>query len=295
MGAQKRLWRLLQPKKVLVWGAELTGAGVAALAFGHQPTIKSIGQIVGIVGLSLIMLAGVMVAAQYIKRRMPEGTSPAATAVIWVGAYAFFVLPPVLLVSLVTSGGSWSALYAAMYDTGGPGGVAQMLGFVRFVCELVSLLILVGVPAVLRRWLPWGIASGMARSLVPSWLAIAAAFTTWLYIFLLHFGGGALAKYPLGLVIVAGLGAAALLAPLFQFVTRSCWEYGSVVVFDPVRWRRAFLAVLDEVRRGRESRVSSKVGKPGPAEDPMLGRRRSLRQSPDLRASGESLLPDGLR
>jgi hypothetical protein len=195
----------------------------------------------------------------------------AARVTIGIMAYAFLVLLSLLTVSLVTSGGSWSALYTAMYDNGKPGFVGQMIVWVRLACELVTLFILAGIPAVLRRWLPWSIASGMARSLVPSWLAAGAAFTTWLYIVLMHFDKGALASYPLGLIVVSGLGAAALLAPLFQFVTRSCWEYGPVVVFDPVRWRSAFLAVFDEVRRARAARVSDKVGKPGLAGDPQAG------------------------
>lgn len=195
----------------------------------------------------------------------------AARVTIGLMAYAFLLLLTLLTVSLVTSGGSWSALYTAMYDNGEPGFVGQILVWVRLACELAALFIVAGIPAVLRRSLPWSIASGMARSLVPSWLAAGAAFTTWLYIVLMHFDKGALAKYPLGLIVISGLGAAALLAPLFQFVARSCWEYGAMMVFDPVRWRSAFLSVFDEVRRARATRVSDKVGKPGPAEAPQAG------------------------
>jgi len=199
----------------------------------------------------------------------PDRTRLIATRVtIGLMAYAFLLLLSLLTVSLVTSGGSWSALYTAMYDNGEPGFVGQMVVFVRLACELAALFIVAGIPAVLRRWLPWSIASGMARSLVPSWLAAGAAFTTWSYIVLMHFDKGALARYPLGLIVVSGLGAAALLAPLFQFVARSCWEYGAVVVFDPLRWRSAFLTVFDEVWRARAARVSDKVGKPRLAEDP---------------------------
>jgi len=79
---------------------------------------------------------------------------------------------------------------------------------------------------------------------------------------LLHFGGGALAKDSLSLIAVAGLGAALLLVPLFQFVARSCWEYGFLTVFDPVRWRGASRAVHDEVRRAREARVPREADKP---------------------------------
>lgn len=202
----------------------------------------------------------------------PRRTShTAARWTIGIMAYAFLVLLALLTVSLVTSGGSWSALYTALYDNGAPGFVGQLVVYVRLACQFVILFILAGIPAVLRRWLPWSIASGMARSLVPSWLAAGAAFATWVYIVLMKFDKGALAKYPLGLIVVSGLGAAALLAPLFQFVARSCWEYGAVVVFDPLGWRSAFTTVFDEVRRARAARVSDKVGKPGPAEDPQTG------------------------
>jgi hypothetical protein len=199
----------------------------------------------------------------FIAGLMPKGMSTTGAVMIQFGVYGFFVLIPPLLVSLVTSGGSWSAAGRALLGEGGHGFLAYALGFVRFSCQLASLLILVWIPAALRRRLPWKDASNLAKSLVPSWLAAAATIFTWLYIVLLHFGGGALAKDPLSLVAVAGLGAAVLLVPLFQFVARSCWEYGFVTVFDPVRWRGAFRAVHDEVRRARELRVPREADKPG--------------------------------
>ena len=91
-----------------------------------------------------------------------------------------------------------------------------------------------------------------------SWLAAAAAILTWLYIVLLHFGRAALAHDPMGLIVVAGIGAAALLAPLFQFIARSCWEYGSLALFDPLRWRGAVRTVADEIRRSRGAGASGR-------------------------------------
>jgi hypothetical protein len=268
VGALKWLWRqfLTKPENMgglgllLVWG----GAGVHAVI--HAPTALRTSQDVEMTGGILLGSAIVIGVLRYLKRLMPQGTSTAAALVIDVVAYGFFVLVPPVLVALVTSGGSWSAIVAAMLGRGGPGFAGDMWGALRFACQLASLLLLVGVPAVLRRWLPWDTASEMARSLVPSWLAAAAAILTWLYIIVMHFGGAALAHDPMGLIVVAGIGAAALLAPLFQFIARSCWEHGSLALFDPLRWRGAVSAVADEIRRSRRMRSSGQYGRPGSAQ-----------------------------
>jgi hypothetical protein len=266
MGAWNWLWKrfLTQPDNVGGTGLVLFWAGWGVQALSHSPAVKHAGGTVTYVGGFLFGLSFLIYLLKFVRRLMPRGASIAAAAMIDIAVYGFFVLIPPLLVSLVTSGGNWSEVGAAMLGKGGHGLVPDVLGGVRFACQLVTLLILIAIPAVLRHWLlPWGTASSLARSLVPSWLAAVATVLTWLYIILLHFGGGALARDPLGLIVVTGLAAALILVPVFQFVARSCWEYGFVAVFDPVRWHGAFRAVFDEVLGAHGSDVTDKRHGPG--------------------------------
>jgi hypothetical protein len=97
-------------------------------------------------------------------------------------------------------------------------------------------VVLVVIPERLRWNRPWSCASPLARTLVPSWLAASAASATWGYVFAEHFFAGPLAGPSLGVIAVGGLAVAALLVPVYQFMARSCWEYGIEVVLDPKRW-----------------------------------------------------------
>lgn len=269
MGACNWLWKrfLTQPDNVGGTGLLLFWAAWGVQALSPWPAVKHAAGAVIYMGGSLLALSFLIYLLRFVRRFMPRGASTAAAAMIDIAVYGFFVLIPPLMVSLVTSGGNWSEVGAAMLGKGGHGLVPEVLGFVRFACQLITLLILIGIPAVLRHWLlPWRAASGLARSLVPSWLTAVATVLTWLYIVLLHFGGGALAKDPLGLIMVTGLAAALILVPVFQFVARSCWEHGFVAVFDPVRWHVAFRDVFSEVLGARGSGVAGKRHGSGPAD-----------------------------
>jgi hypothetical protein len=61
---------------------------------------------------------------------------------------------------------------------------------------------------------------------------------TWIFVVLQDASGGALVGRGLGLVMVAGIFAAVLLAPVYQFLSRSCWEKGIGKTLDPKEWRR---------------------------------------------------------
>jgi hypothetical protein len=124
--------------------------------------------------------------------------------------------------------------------------VIATVGYVACVEGL--LLLLVWFPQALHRRLPWHSATKLARTLLPSWLAATAAVITWIQVVLLHVGGK-LPGTPLAALLVAGLGVALLLVPLYQFVARSFWEYGVGAVLDPVRWHAAWREVYGEVRR----------------------------------------------
>jgi hypothetical protein len=289
---------LLRAGKLFFWGLGLNVAGrmvqtmsgpriwilygtVARSPLPHWSAGKSVGQVIAVFGGSLMALAVVVVLTRFTKTKMPAGTSTAAAVMIEIAAYGFWVLLPLLLVTLVTQGANLSAVDAAAVNRGGHGFAAQLLGAIRYNFPLVPLFILGAVPTLLRRWLPWTRSSDRFRSLVPSWLAAAAAILTWLYIVFLHFGGGALARLSLGAVIVGGLLVALTLVPLFQFVARSGWKYGPVRMLDPLRWGSAFRDFFDEVREARALRDSGKVGEPEPTEDPDAGSQEGLQQGPD--------------
>lgn len=288
-GARKRLGgRTLRVGRVFFWGLALnvTGLGVQSMSappiwlingrpvrsdIPYWPEGKSVGQVIVVFGGSLMALAVVVVVARFLKTKMPMGTTTAAAVVIEIAVYGLWVLLPVLLVTLFTQGANLATVDAVVVGREGHGFVAKVLGVIRFNFSLIPLFILGGVPALLRRWLPWECASTRWRSLVPSWLAAAGAVLTWFYIVFLHFGGGALASDSLGSVIVGGLLAALVLVPLFQFVARSGWEYGSVTMLDPERWVSAFRDFFNEVQEARRSRGSDGVGESGPAKDPDAG------------------------
>jgi len=177
--------------KVFFWGLGLNVAGglvqmmrdrvwilygqAARSPLPYWPAGRGVGQVIAWFGGSMMALAGVVVVARFIKRKMPPGTSTAAAVIVELTAFAFWVLLPMLLVTLVTQGDNLSAIDAVAANTGGHGFVAHLLGAIRYNFSLVPLFILGVIPALLRRWLPWTSASPRFRSLVPSWLAGAAA------------------------------------------------------------------------------------------------------------------------
>jgi hypothetical protein len=74
---------------------------------------------------------------------------------------------------------------------------------------------------------------------VPGFLAGFAAVLTLIYILALHFDATALPTTRLGILSVAGLGVAVLLAPFFRSVASATWRRGAVMVFDPAQWLSA--------------------------------------------------------
>jgi hypothetical protein len=253
-GGVKRVLQWLLSKLWIIASILLAG-GILVPVADHSPIVVRAASYATVAGG--LLLAGLIVGVLllFIVARWSLATL-ARTIMILIVVGGFYALIPPFLVSLVTSGGSWSV------SESDHGGLPDALGAVGFCCQCASFLVLTAIPAALRNWLPWNSASNLARSLVPSWLAAAATILTWLYIVLLHFSGAALAKDPLSLVVVAGLVTAVLLVPLFQFVARSCWEYGFVAVFDPVRWRDAFRDVYDEVQRARNPSILSEADGP---------------------------------
>jgi hypothetical protein len=127
-----------------------------------------------------------------------------------------------------------------------------VVSVVQVACQVSITYLLIMFPAALRRRLPWDGATKLAQTLLPAWLAAAAAVVTWIFVLVLHFGGP-LNHTSLAATLIGGLGLAALLAPLYQFMARSCWQHGGDAVLDPVRWRAAFATVRTELRQAYAS------------------------------------------
>jgi hypothetical protein len=212
-------------------------AGTAALAVGVAIGgwwLARVGVAVAYAGLGLLGLAAVVMIARGIREELPRETSIAATVAIEAGLLFLLVGFPLVLLVLATAG-AYHAAPATTAAKAVPRVAGDVLAVLERGCYVAIPWLLIAIPESLRRRRKWKCASDLARALVPAWLAAGAAVATWTYVFLLHFFGGALAGPSLEAVAVGGLATAALLAPPYQFVARSFWQHGAVVVLDPVR------------------------------------------------------------
>ena len=76
-----------------------------------------------------------------------------------------------------------------------------------------------------------------------------------------------LASTSVPVLLVAGVGVATLLLPLYQFMARSCWQYGSEAVFDPVRWCAAVVKVHREIAVANASRLQAMLMQSADTQD----------------------------
>jgi hypothetical protein len=157
-----------------------------------------------------------------------------------VGAVALCLVFPVILVILVTSGGSGSAAMAAFghyyYGKG-----AAIMG------EMVCLAGIVTLVVVVPEWLRVLGRAWRDGSPVPGWLAGFAAVFTVGYVLALHFDRHVLPSSHPGVLFVTGFGVAVLLAPFYRIVATTCWQRGVEVVFDPVQWWLSWRTAWREV------------------------------------------------
>jgi hypothetical protein len=245
--------RLLKWLGVQIWAHPLRSGTVASTAVflaaatvaSHLPRHeKLIDRVDSIVVLGLVGLTVLMLIIKAARRSYPKKVSTAAVVVIVV-ACAMYVLCFQILVAAIASSGDLGATLS--WFKGGFSIESEAFAFASSGCLLAIPSLLVVYPRGLRERLPWDRATELSRTLLPAWLAAAAAVSTWIYALLLHFGGGPLATTPVRVLLVAALGVATLLAPLYQFMARSCWQYGPEAVFDPVRWRAAVTKVHEEL------------------------------------------------
>jgi hypothetical protein len=245
LGVQR--WKHPVLSGICVFAASATVTFLAAHALPrHAKAIEDVGRMVitGLLGLLILLL--IIKAA---RGWFPKETNTATVAVSVVGLIVYVLGFQTLAATLASSGNLAGILSWLKGGTiGGVGG--SMIAVVLNLPLFLILLTLLMFPLELHNILPWDRAKKLTRTLLPAWLAAAAAVFTWIDIVLLHFAGGPLASTSVPVLMVAGFGVATLLLPLYQYMARSCWQYGTAV-FDPVRWRAAVVKVRKEIKTAR--------------------------------------------
>jgi hypothetical protein len=257
------VWKgfLSRPGRIGVAGVVLIGV---ALVLGVSSAVP--GRVAVAIGEAGFLAAAAVAPVVWSVRALNRLLRPAGRAGIAAVDLVFFVFVfvfPSALAALVAPGGGWRPVGAAFFGRSAGGPLVGLLGPVQFVCQLACPVLVVGFPEVLRRLLPWEDASAAARSLIPGCLTAGACAATWLVAVVMNVPGGPLAGFPAGLVMAAGLFAAALLAPAYKLLARACWQSGAAVVLDPARWRASWRSVYAEVSHARPAA--------GPGGEPAAG------------------------
>ena len=246
-------------KHPLLSGIYVLAAAVAATSLAekalprHAKAIEHLGETA--IGGWLVWLVILLLIIKAARRTSAKETSTAAVVVAVVGWIVYATGFQILAATLASSGdvtGSFSWIKDEITG-GGAGGV--MIVVVSGFLQVGIMEMLVIIPYEMHEYLPWDHAKKLTRTLLPAWQAAAAAVLTWIDILLLHFVGGPLASTSLPVLIVAGFGVATLLVPLYQFIARSCWQYGAAAVFDPVRWRAAVVKVRGDIKAAKRSQL----------------------------------------
>ena len=193
---------------------------------------------------------------------MPEeGTGFAALVTLDLAAYTLSVGFPAVTVALATSGASGSAV-AAAESNHGQTGVWEGVASVSVMLILIAVFV---VPQFLRKLhRPMGAVSEQTQTLLPSLLAVVAGVATWVYLFTMRFGQGALSGRDFNTLAVAvgGAGVALLLVPMYQYTIKSCWEHGLENLLDPVRWRSAVRDVFRELANPNQTAAEQQQNQP---------------------------------
>jgi hypothetical protein len=250
------LWKHPLVSGMYVFVAVAWAPSLAAHALPrYAKAIEHVGEKVMVWFVWLVILVIIIKAA---RRTSSKETSTAMVVVAVVAGIAYATGFQILAATLASSGnvtGSLSWLKDEI--TGGAGGL--MIVVVSTLMQVGILELLVIIPYEMRDYLPWDRAKKLTRTLLPAWQAAAAAVLTWIDIVLLHFAGGPLASTSVPVLMVAGFGVATLLVPVYQFMARSCWQYGPTAVLDPVRWRDAVVKVRREIKDARRARTRQEL------------------------------------
>jgi len=248
-----QLWKHPLVSGISVLAAAFTATSLAETALpGHAKAIEHVGGTV--IGGGLLWLVILLLIIKAARRTFAKETSTAAVVVAVVGWIVYTVGFQVLAAILASSGNLAGTL--SWLEDGITAGVGRFMIIAAVLFLQVGIgILLVIIPGEMHEYLPWDDATKLSRKLLPAWQAAAAAVMTWIDILLLHFAGGPLASTSLPVLMVAGFGVATLLLPLYHFIARSCWQYGAAGVFDPERWRDAFVNVRREVKAASIARA----------------------------------------
>lgn len=217
----------------IVGGLSVT-AGLAIYVVGAQ----GLGVTLFTVGLGIICLSVVVYGTVDSAVWLSRATSRTTTLLLTLLLIGFVFLFPPFVVFLATNGN------AAVLPASGN------MGSKVFSILLLTLipLFLIGLPEILHRTLSWDLASDLAKTLLPGWLAFATALATALYVLLLHFFSGPLVSVPIGPLCAALLAALALLTPFYKLIAAACWERGVMDIVHLTHWRISQCLMLSELR-----------------------------------------------
>ena len=232
---------LLPPKVAAMadYGMAISLVGICIKLIWHADTV---GIIIGLAGGILWALATLTGAAVAITAELRQlygsvtGTTLALSALLFLSGF------PYLLVLLATG-----RVPASVYSNAS--------GFWGWLLNPFEFFLLAAIPGILivcpefqRKWgLKFQCASALSRSVLPTVLAVAAAFATTAYLFLQHFGGGPLAKLSLGPLTAGLLAVITLLTPLYRLIACASWEHGIAALLAPRSWWDNVKSVRHEI------------------------------------------------
>lgn len=161
--------------------------------------------------------------------------------------FVFFIIIFSSFIVFLASNGDTAAFTLA--DPASWSHPSWLRGLEAITIDTVAVLIVV-VPEVAHRALPWRDTSELAKSRITRWLATGAALLTGLFVFMFHFQRGPLAHVHPGPLAVAILFVVALLLPIYRSLVGAFWEWGVLYLIDLGRWRADWQKVLKEMRVG---------------------------------------------
>jgi hypothetical protein len=228
-------WRVGILGGLLVW----TGAAISLMGGAHI-----LGAGISAAGFLIMCFSYFIYHSIDLAARLSRATSRTTTWLLILLFMGFIFLFPPFVIFLATNGNG--VLFPASQNLGIIVCSALLLGSIPFL--------LVGLPEMLRRRLPWDPASDSdqasdsAKKVLLSWLAVTAALATALYVLLLHFFNGPLASVPIGPMCAALLAALALLTPFYKLIAAACLERGLMDIVHLTHWRASQVLMLRKLR-----------------------------------------------
>jgi hypothetical protein len=235
------------------WARWLALAGtlvfLSIIVLRFIPSARPFGWLVGSLGIILWSIAVIIYELSIATAgiRLFTGASTSVARLLVLLSLIFLMSFPSFLVFLA-SNGSTAAFQLVEPKTWTHRG---WLGALELAVLSMVFLFLLALPAVAHRAFSWSDTSELTKSYILSCLAIGAALSTGLFVFMFHFHRGPLARDPLGPLAAGILFAVALLVPIYRWVVKAFWVRGVVHVIDLGRWRTNWQLVLRELRAGR--------------------------------------------